>query len=444
MTDTEHIQIDIADYKPHPRNYNEHPDPQIGEIAESLRVFGQVKPVVVWREWYIAGHGVVLGAQRLGWTQLKAERLPADWPEYKALAYLAADNELARGASPNLVALAALAKEVQAEDAGMGRLAAGGEDGLRRLAALMGEPAGEDAGPQIDRAEELREKWGVQVGQMWQLGEHRVICGDCREPATWERLLGGVKANGVFTSPPYAEQRKEQYGGVPADEYVEWWEAVQGNVKANLAGDGSFFVNIKPHCEDGERVLYVFDLALAMCRRWGWRYVDELCWSHQGVPGYWPNRFKNGFEPVYHFAGSREPRFRPKQVSEKKSSAFKGKGGGLNSYYDPDNSIEHSTESFFGDVLPANILRLNFPSATSEFTSHGAQFPVALPDFFIRAYSDAGDVWVDPFCGSGTVIIAAHNNKRRGMGIELLPKYVAVILQRWADLTGGEPVLVED
>ena len=301
----------------------------------------------------------------------------------------------------------------------------------------------DDPGPQIDRAEELREKWQTAPGQMWQLGEHRVICGDCREPATWERLLGGVKANGVFTSPPYAEQRKEQYGGVPADEYVEWWEAVQGNVKANLAGDGSFFVNIKPHCEDGERVLYVFDLVLAMCRRWGWRYVDELCWSHQGVPGYWPNRFKNGFEPVYHFAGSREPRFRPKQVSEKKSSAFKGKGGGLNSYYDPDNSIEHSTESFFGDVLPANILRLNFPSATSEFTSHGAQFPVALPDFFIRAYSDAGDVWVDPFCGSGTVIIAAHNNKRRGMGIELLPKYVAVILQRWADLTGRQPVLLD-
>lgn len=170
--DIEHIQIDIAAYAPHPRNYNEHPDPQVGEIAESLRVFGQVKPVVVWRDWYIAGHGVVLGAQRLGWTQLKAERLPADWPEYKALAYLAADNELARGASPNLVALAALAKEVQAEDAGMGRLAAGGEEGLRRLAALMTEPAGEDAGPQIDRADELREKWGVKTGDLWGMGKY--------------------------------------------------------------------------------------------------------------------------------------------------------------------------------------------------------------------------------------------------------------------------------
>ena len=65
------------------------------------------------------------------------------------------------------------------------------------------------------------------------------------------------KVNGVFTSPPYAEQRKEQYGGVPTEQYVEWWEAVQSNVKANLAADGSFFVNIKPHRANGERSLYV-------------------------------------------------------------------------------------------------------------------------------------------------------------------------------------------
>lgn len=150
MTDTEHIQIDIADYKPHPRNYNEHPDPQVGEIAESLRVFGQVKPVVVWREWYIAGHGVVLGAQRLGWAQLKAERLPADWPEYKALAYLAADNELARGASANLLGLAQLAQEIRQEDEALARLAAGGEDGLRRLAELVAGPDAPEDFPEYD------------------------------------------------------------------------------------------------------------------------------------------------------------------------------------------------------------------------------------------------------------------------------------------------------
>ena len=294
-----------------------------------------------------------------------------------------------------------------------------------------------DAEPQIDRAAELQEKWQVVAGDLWRIGEHRLACGDCREPETWGRLLAGAKANGVFTSPPYAEQRKEQYGGVPTGEYVSWWEAVQANVKANLAQDGSFFVNIKPHCEDGERVLYVFDLVLAMKREWGWRFVDEFSWSHQGVPGKWPNRFKNGFEPIFQFACSVQQKFRPANVSEKKDTAFRGKGGGLNSYYDPDNAIEHSLTDFYGDVLPSNLLRLTFPIASAEFTGHGAQFPVALPDFFIRAYSDAGDVWIDPFCGSGTTIVAAHNNKRIGMGIEQKPEYCAVVLQRMSDAFPG-------
>jgi len=105
---------------------------------------------------------------------------------------------------------------------------------------------------------------------------------------------------------PYAEQRKEQYGGIPADDYVEWW-GVQEHVRTRLADDGSFFVNIKPHCEDGERVLYVFDLVLAMKRQWGWRFVDELCWrdTRDGVPGGWNNRFKDGFEPIYQFTSRR-------------------------------------------------------------------------------------------------------------------------------------------
>src|SRR3972149_5421213 len=139
-----------------------------------------------------------------------------------------------------------------------------------------GEGSKPDDTELIDKAEELQQKWQVQQGDIFQMGEHLVICGDCREPETWARLLTAAKvdkANGIFTSPPYAEQRKKQYGGVPTAKYVEWWEAVQSNVRANLAEDGSFFVNIKPHCEGGQRVLYVFDLVLAMVRQWGWQFV---------------------------------------------------------------------------------------------------------------------------------------------------------------------------
>ena len=300
-----------------------------------------------------------------------------------------------------------------------------------------------DPGAQVDKAAELQEKWGVARGQVWQCGDHFIICGDCREPDTWTRLLGAAgvgKVNGVFTSPPYAEQRKEQYGGVPVDEYVDWWDAVQANVRANLAEDGSFFVNIKPHCEDGERVLYVFDLVLAMRRRWGWRFVDELCWRNtkNGVPGTWPNRFKNAFEPIYQFSAMSEVKFIPAQVGEVTDGAFK---------YHPLNQKSVTDTPFTGGYKHLGYHRgVSLPSNVIEVSAdglgiHQAPFPVDLPSFFVRAYSDTADVWLDPFLGSGTTIVAAHQNDRRGLGIEMLEKYVSVTLERLAGM-GLEPKLV--
>jgi site-specific DNA-methyltransferase (adenine-specific)/site-specific DNA-methyltransferase (cytosine-N4-specific) len=308
------------------------------------------------------------------------------------------------------------------------------------------QPPLPDPGPQVDRAEELQEAWRVEMGQVWQCGEHYVICGDCREPETWKKLLsaaGVEKVNGVFTSPPYAEQRKKQYGGVPVDQYVEWWDAVQQNVRDNLAEDGSFFVNIKPHCEDGQRALYVFDLVLAMVRRWGWRFVDELCWYRGGLPGdpaKW-RHFKNEFEPLYHFANSDHFRFLPDNMLYK-SSLVIGEVGRVEAL---DKIQGHGAGKCVtrddGLAYPGNVIKIR-AALQHDAPSHSAAFPVNLPDFFVRAYSDEGDVWCDQFLGSGTTIVAAHNNGRRGIGIERLEKYVAVCLQRFQDAFGVEPVLV--
>lgn len=310
----------------------------------------------------------------------------------------------------------------------------------------------QDPGPQIDRAEELQKKWQVQPGDLWQIDRHFVICGDCREPATWERLLkaaGIQKVNGVFTSPPYAEQRKAQYGGVPTAEYVGWWEAVQGNVRANLAEDGSFFVNIKPHCEDGQRVLYVFDLVLQMVRGWGWRFVEEYAWKHQGMPGMGGRRLKNQFEPVYQFSpgvpilrqeGIRIPasdshirnmdRKRNGYISPKTGSPFSG--GNVSKNFDVDDLT----------ALPGNVIEINNGAINDGI--HEATFPLELPTFFIKAYSDPGDSWLDPFLGSGTTIVAAHNEGRTGLGIERLEKYVAVILERLQAVTARDPVRLSE
>ena len=149
-------------------------------------------------------------------------------------------------------------------------------------------------------------------------GQHRFLCGDARDSGDVERLFAGARANIVITSPPYASQRKydesSEFRPVPPDQYVGWFQAAALNIAAVLAAGGSFFLNIKEHADDGERDLYVMDLVIAHRRQWGWRLVDTFCWrkTDNGVPGGWENRFKNAWEPVFHFCRQKSIKFRPK------------------------------------------------------------------------------------------------------------------------------------
>lgn len=155
----------ISELKPHPRNYNNHSDRQVDDLALSLKKFGQRKPIVTWRNMIVAGHGLTMAAQMAGWTSILTMPIPDDWDEATVLAYLAADNELARQADPDLAQLAAITKELEGIDEELAKLAAGGDDALKALmATIEDEKPNGDAEPQIDKAEELRQKWNVQSG----------------------------------------------------------------------------------------------------------------------------------------------------------------------------------------------------------------------------------------------------------------------------------------
>jgi site-specific DNA-methyltransferase (adenine-specific) len=440
MAERPQLRLEWVDPKtltPNPKNWRRHPKAQKEALSS---VLGQVgwAGALLWNErtsHLIDGH-------------LRRDVVPdgdpvpvlvGSWTEEQEALILATLDPLAAMAESDASKVQALLDGLGEQDAAVQAVL----DGLAAEAGIVAEVAMVDAELQVDKAEELQEHWKVKAGDIWRMGDHAVICGDCREPETWERLLeaaGVEKVNGVFTSPPYAEQRKEQYGGVPTDKYVEWWEAVQANVRASLAADGSFFVNIKPHCEDGERVLYVFDLVLAMRRRWGWRFVDELCWTRPGLPGYWSNRFRNEFEPVYHFAQTEELKFRPREVGRQSSDVPRGKGG-LAKATGGNWTLADDMPTVEGMAQPGNVIRV--ARRDEKSLEHAAAFPVALPAFFIKAYSDPGDIWLDPFLGSGTTVMAANQNGRRGLGIEVLEKYVSVCLERFLQATGIEPRLVE-
>jgi site-specific DNA-methyltransferase (adenine-specific) len=307
--------------------------------------------------------------------------------------------------------------------------------GLNNAVERMSDGDGESARGESDGfADEMQEKWGVLPGDVWQVGDHLIICGDCREIDTWSPIVDKDIAL-VFTSPPYAEQRKKQYGGISEHDYVTWWSDLQSNVAATLAPDGSFFVNIKPHSHDGQRSLYVHDLVSAMVREWGWLFVDEFCWQRISAPGSWPNRFKNGFEPVYQFARSQKIKFRPQAVGSGTSGAeMGGSNKAMGNYYNTANKMVE-----WQNALPSNVLP-TFGNATGW--GQAAAFPVGLPEFFILAYTDSGDLVVDPFAGSGTTAVAAHYHGRKSVSIELLASYVAIILERMMDATGESPTKV--
>ena len=284
-----------------------------------------------------------------------------------------------------------------------------------------------------------------RAGEVYELGPHRLVCGDSRDAATWARLMGAAKANVVFTSPPYADRREYDaesgFTPIPPDGYVAWWEPLQACVAAHIAGDGSLFVNIKASvAPDGlSTELYVLDLVIAHARRWGWRFATEFCWKRTGVPKQVSRRFKNQFEPVYQFARG-DWKMRPEAVMHPSESVpdLVGKGGGATDWSGrggmftqgaPGSVMGAGRESHEGMAYPGNMLPTF--NGTHESTGHTAAFPVGLPEFFIKAFSDAGDVIVDPFLGSGSTLIAAAKTARECRGFEISPRYCDVIRRRW-------------
>jgi DNA modification methylase len=258
------------------------------------------------------------------------------------------------------------------------------------------------------------------------------------------RLLDGAKVNVAITSPPYASQREYDHASgftpIPPDEYVAWYRDVAAVVELVLAPDGSYFLNIKEHSEEGERSLYVKDLVIAHRRQWGWRFVDEFCWRNtaNGVPGKWPNRLKNAWEPVFHFCRSKDIKFRPKAAGHQSEDVV---------VYSPDNPSAPSgsgllgcgADKITGIAWPSNVIEAK---AEGSQGSHSAPFPRALVEFFVKAFSDPGDSVYDPFMGSGTTMAAAHVLGRTGYGCEISPAYCDVILRRMEELAGVEPVLI--
>jgi DNA modification methylase len=451
---------------PYARNARTHSPEQVAQIAASIVEFGFTNPILVDSlDGIIAGHGRLLAARKLGLVEVPVVVLD-HLSETQRRAYIIADNRLAMNAGWDEKVLAHELAELQHE--GMDLALVGFSDA--ELEALLADNEAPPADVQDDVPEPPAQPV-TRPGDVWLIGNHRLICGDCRDFPVVERLMAGVRANVCITSPPYATQREYDsssgFKPIPPEEYAEWYRDVAANVATVLADDGSYFLNIKEHADDGERSLYVKDLVIAHRRQWGWRFVDEFCWrkTDNGVPGGWGNRFKNAWEPVFHFCRQQQIKFRPKAVGHASEDCFdyspnnpkatSGSGllgtgqrgaaadGGKNqsAWQRSRNSLSDDSEGRHAGVArPSNVIEVRTESGQG---SHSAPFPRPLVEFFLLAFSDAGDVVFDPFMGSGTTMAAAALLERAGYGCEISPSYCDVILRRIMNLTGEVATLAE-
>jgi len=245
---------------------------------------------------------------------------------------------------------------------------------------LWAEDAPEDVEPQIDKAEELREKWGVESGQLWQLGEHRLICGDCTDRAVVERIMQGEVAGAVVTDPPYGLGNSKSFNDNHADyEDSEPFDLSQLDLSAPFVIWGGNYFGWLPV----ER------------NKIGWIVWDK----RPNLEGEKRERADRIFGQHFEIAVT--------TIGDLRGKMYRQRWGG---YYG-------SQEIF-----------------------HKTQKP---PELFEWCITSTEGLIVDYFLGSGTTLIACERLGRKCRAVEISPAYVAVAIQRWVDVTGGEPVMLE-
>lgn len=255
-----------------------------------------------------------------------------------------------------------------------------------------------------------------------------LLLGDCGE------VLTQIPANSValvVTSPPYADSRKNAYGGVHPDEYVEWFAPIGEQLLRVLKDDGSFVLNIKEKVVNGERHTYVLELILAL-KKQGWFWTEEYLWHKKNcAPGKWPNRFRDSWERCLHFTKQKQFVMNQDAVMVPTGDWAKSR---LKNLSETDQTRDNSrVGSGFGKnvsnwvgrdmAYPTNVLHLATECGNKN---HAAAFPSALPIWFIKLFSNAGDLVLDPFAGSGTTLLAARELGRDYCGIELKPEYFEI------------------
>jgi len=381
--------IAIAQLSPDPQNARTHDQKNLDAIAGSLKEFGQRKPIVITQDNIIAaGNGTVEAAKSLGWTDIEAVRVPADWDADRIKAFALADNRTAELAQWDEQIMASQLLELQV--AGFDIEAIGFE--------LTEPPVDSESIEEDEIPDDAPTR--TSPGDIWQLGRHRLMCGSTTNLDDMDLLMQKQKADIVFTDPPYGvaytggiqfkngEVQKNNREMIQNDD-ADIYEAVMQTLGAYANGPCYIWFA-------GTRAASFY----AAAEKYGEIHA-LIIWVKNGGYGALNANYKQKHEPCLY---------------------WKPKGKSLN---------------YTGTTTETTVWQID---KDGRNTLHPTQKPVALAAKAISNHS--GDLVFDGFGGSGATLIAAEQVGKTCHMMELDPKYCDVIIHRWENLTSQKAELV--
>ena len=401
-------EVEVSKLIPYAKNSRTHDDAQIAQLAASIKKFGWTNPILVdGDKGVIAGHGRLLAARKLGYDKVPVIELK-HMTEAQKRAYVIADNKLALNAGWDNNFLALELQDLKNQDFDLSLL--GFDD--KELDALL-SPEIVDGLTDEDAVPDTPIEPKTKLGDIYILGNHRLMCGDSTSIDDIEKLMDGNKADICFTSPPYnagsldikgnARTQKKYNSFDDNQTEDEYKDFVISNLNCIFAVCNEVLYNIGL-VEGNKRV--IVDV-LAHYRE---QFKDIIYWKKNNVAPHIQGGVINNLVEFILCFGDGKRKFQNAQFTQ-------------GSYY---NVIEGSS------------------AVGNEFSKiHKATFPTYLPENIIQNFCPVKGSILDTFGGTGTTMIAAEKLSRKSYLMELDPKYCDVIVKRWEDFTGKKAILAE-
>ena len=397
-------QRSVAKLIPYASNSRTHSDAQVAQIAASIKEFGWTNPILVSGDnSIIAGHGRLMAARKLDMEEVPVIVLD-HLSKAQQRALVIADNQLALNAGWDMNMLKAEIEDLNLENFNLELLGFDDDflDGLLETAPSGGN-TDEDAVPEVPETPK------TVLGDVWVLGNHRLMCGDSTSVTAFDQLMDGAKADMIFTDPPYGMS----YGG---------GRAAGSTKKGALVKAHGMIIN--DDLQGNDLIALVRDAiatSSSLMKEGGGLYA---CFTWRTYA-----EFEAGLESCGY-------KVKACIVWDKKSI-----GLGNSNYRPQHEFIFYCGGQWYGDKSESDVWHMS-RGATGKYV-HPTQKPVELVERALSNSSKAGDIVIDCFGGSGSTLIACEKNNRHSRLMELDPKYCDVIIKRWQDFSGKVAIHAE-